>query len=458
MAQMEHQQPDDEAAGLANMSLEDKPRGDPPAGGDTLPRTPSGPEHAPPAAPEPRRPPANGSFPYAAYSGQPRAVGAPGGVAPRQLPPYVCTTSPAKAAAQKGARGDASQGSSSTGWGGMPLSPAGPVSPTSGGALSADLPSSLTDKDGALGPGSGGASATGTASEPGASPPPRRRSSRGAAANRSSCAFFLKTGSCAYGDRCKFDHPYDKAPKVVYNTMGLPMRPEEPPCAFFMKHAHCAFGHTCKYHHPELGAGAVPGSPLAGGPPAPAPAPAAHPPPPQMMAYPQGHAPRGHPYYAVAAMHQYQQMAAGGHLPDGSVGPHPMSYAFYRGGMPGGAYPVGMGPHHLHPGAMYAYAPMPGGMMAQAPSGARDGGGGRARGVGLRGGGRVAPLPPPPSAPVNSRRDSGASPLGSPRAPPTLATVAAATPTAMGLPVYTPKPMMVFNSPVKAEMAAVESD
>jgi len=49
------------------------------------------------------------------------------------------------------------------------------------------------------------------------------------------CAFFLKTGSCAYGDRCKFYHPYDKAPVVMFNSAGLPMRPGEPPCSFFLK-------------------------------------------------------------------------------------------------------------------------------------------------------------------------------------------------------------------------------
>lgn len=49
------------------------------------------------------------------------------------------------------------------------------------------------------------------------------------------CAFFLKTGSCAYGDRCKFEHPYEQAPKVMFNSVGLPLRPSEPPCTFYMK-------------------------------------------------------------------------------------------------------------------------------------------------------------------------------------------------------------------------------
>ena len=71
------------------------------------------------------------------------------------------------------------------------------------------------------------------------------------ARDRTPCAFFIKTGSCAYGDRCKFGHPFDKAPRVEYNSLGLPVRPDEPVCSFYMKNWQCAFGHTCKYNHPE---------------------------------------------------------------------------------------------------------------------------------------------------------------------------------------------------------------
>ncbi|KAL4859340.1 Zinc finger CCCH domain-containing protein 12 [Chlorella vulgaris] len=84
----------------------------------------------------------------------------------------------------------------------------------------------------------------------------RSRASR----ERQPCAFFLKTGTCAYGDGCKFAHPFDQAPKVLFNSLGLPLRPTEPECSFFMKNFRCAFGHTCKFHHPELppGGGAAP--------------------------------------------------------------------------------------------------------------------------------------------------------------------------------------------------------
>lgn len=36
---------------------------------------------------------------------------------------------------------------------------------------------------------------------------------------RQLCTFFLRTGTCAYGDRCKFKHPLDRPPPTL-NTRG----------------------------------------------------------------------------------------------------------------------------------------------------------------------------------------------------------------------------------------------
>ena len=44
---------------------------------------------------------------------------------------------------------------------------------------------------------------------------------------RQACAFFLKTGTCAFGDRCRFSHPYDRVQPITFNRLGLPMRPGE---------------------------------------------------------------------------------------------------------------------------------------------------------------------------------------------------------------------------------------
>lgn len=65
------------------------------------------------------------------------------------------------------------------------------------------------------------------------------------------CAFFMRTGTCAYGNRCKFSHPEDR-PQVFMNNRGLPLRPEEPDCAFYVRNGWCAFSDTCKFHHPDL--------------------------------------------------------------------------------------------------------------------------------------------------------------------------------------------------------------
>ncbi|KAF6256047.1 hypothetical protein COO60DRAFT_147248 [Scenedesmus sp. NREL 46B-D3] len=65
------------------------------------------------------------------------------------------------------------------------------------------------------------------------------------------CAFFMRTGSCAYGNRCKFSHP-DNRPQVFMNSRGLPLRPDEPDCAFYVRNGWCAFSDTCKFHHPDL--------------------------------------------------------------------------------------------------------------------------------------------------------------------------------------------------------------
>ncbi|GAX84680.1 hypothetical protein CEUSTIGMA_g12101.t1 [Chlamydomonas eustigma] len=64
------------------------------------------------------------------------------------------------------------------------------------------------------------------------------------------CAFFKRTGTCAYGDRCKFLHPVDCPPPHL-NSRGYPLRPQEPDCPHYLKKGWCAFGATCKFHHSE---------------------------------------------------------------------------------------------------------------------------------------------------------------------------------------------------------------
>ncbi|KAL6753644.1 transcription factor, partial [Haematococcus lacustris] len=65
------------------------------------------------------------------------------------------------------------------------------------------------------------------------------------------CTFFVRTGTCAYGDRCKFLHPTDCPPPQL-NSAGYPIRTTDPICAHYLKKGWCAFGITCKFHvsHP----------------------------------------------------------------------------------------------------------------------------------------------------------------------------------------------------------------
>uniref|UniRef100_A0A7S3QML5 C3H1-type domain-containing protein n=1 Tax=Dunaliella tertiolecta TaxID=3047 RepID=A0A7S3QML5_DUNTE len=64
------------------------------------------------------------------------------------------------------------------------------------------------------------------------------------------CTFYMRTGTCAYRDRCKFHHPLNCPPPIL-NTHGYPLRAEESDCVHYTKKGWCAFGVTCKYNHPE---------------------------------------------------------------------------------------------------------------------------------------------------------------------------------------------------------------
>lgn len=108
------------------------------------------------------------------------------------------------------------------------------------------------------------------------------------------CAFFVKTGICKYGAKCRFDHPKDKAgslkisehkvdgdsaitvgieeqgisgvangktekkvatlnikPATMHNSKGLPIRPGETDCPFYVKTGSCKFGSNCRYNHSD---------------------------------------------------------------------------------------------------------------------------------------------------------------------------------------------------------------
>ncbi|CAI0383300.1 unnamed protein product [Linum tenue] len=71
------------------------------------------------------------------------------------------------------------------------------------------------------------------------------------------CQFYLKTGTCKFGASCKFHHPKHRGgslSNVTLNTHGYPIRPGENECSYYLKMGHCKFGITCKFHHPQAAA------------------------------------------------------------------------------------------------------------------------------------------------------------------------------------------------------------
>eukprot|EP01018_Ginkgo_biloba_P014177 Gb_39550 [translate_table: standard] len=64
------------------------------------------------------------------------------------------------------------------------------------------------------------------------------------------CIYYMRTGLCGYGMRCRFNHP-PKIKKATVNKGDLPERFGQPECQYYMKIGTCKFGATCKYHHPR---------------------------------------------------------------------------------------------------------------------------------------------------------------------------------------------------------------
>ncbi|GJN06193.1 hypothetical protein PR202_ga23897 [Eleusine coracana subsp. coracana] len=73
------------------------------------------------------------------------------------------------------------------------------------------------------------------------------------------CAYYLRTGACAYGERCRYNHPRDRRAAAVNgvgrttSTVEYPERPGQPLCEYYVKNGTCKFGSNCKYDHPREG-------------------------------------------------------------------------------------------------------------------------------------------------------------------------------------------------------------
>ncbi|XP_028079961.1 zinc finger CCCH domain-containing protein 37 isoform X1 [Camellia sinensis] len=77
------------------------------------------------------------------------------------------------------------------------------------------------------------------------------------------CDFYMKTGVCKFGERCKFHHPIDRSAltlskeaqeqNVKLSLAGLPRREGSVHCPYYMKTGTCKYGATCRFDHPPPG-------------------------------------------------------------------------------------------------------------------------------------------------------------------------------------------------------------
>lgn len=79
------------------------------------------------------------------------------------------------------------------------------------------------------------------------------------------CAYYMRTGICGFGSRCRYNHPRDRSrvmTDVSYGGVEYPERVGEPVCQYYLKTGTCKFGPSCKFHHPSLEGGSMGHVPL----------------------------------------------------------------------------------------------------------------------------------------------------------------------------------------------------
>ncbi|XP_023737030.1 zinc finger CCCH domain-containing protein 37 isoform X2 [Lactuca sativa] len=77
------------------------------------------------------------------------------------------------------------------------------------------------------------------------------------------CDYYMKTGICMFGERCKYHHPIDRSAhaqsakesqlSIKLTLAGLPRREGAIHCPYYMKTGACKYGVTCRFDHPTPG-------------------------------------------------------------------------------------------------------------------------------------------------------------------------------------------------------------
>lgn len=67
------------------------------------------------------------------------------------------------------------------------------------------------------------------------------------------CRHYMRTGICKFGSACRYHHPQDRqnSDPLLLNIWGFPMRKDEKPCPYYMRTSMCKFGVMCKFDHPQ---------------------------------------------------------------------------------------------------------------------------------------------------------------------------------------------------------------
>ncbi|XP_039138267.1 zinc finger CCCH domain-containing protein 12-like [Dioscorea cayenensis subsp. rotundata] len=67
------------------------------------------------------------------------------------------------------------------------------------------------------------------------------------------CKYYSMPSGCKYGKSCKYGHRRENsgAEQVELNFLGLPIRPGEKECPFYLRTGCCKYSASCRFHHPE---------------------------------------------------------------------------------------------------------------------------------------------------------------------------------------------------------------